>query len=286
MSQKETLKLHNHTKVLVPANSYEFSADTRLLIPFTSGEKIGFINNKGEIIVTPQYNMYYGECYNENDYIKVTQLYHYGFSRADGSVVTYSRPLYGLINHLGETIIEPECFSIVPSKWCNETVYTIQRKDYKYGVININGEEIIPFGKYQWIDGFDHGLVRVRIGKETNAKKMTTNLWGIVNDKGVEVLPLEYSEIWNFYDKNRLSTKVVKNGIEKKVYLHELNQDIVQQDELIQNELTSNINGWEDDYGTHYGEYAGSYVQDVMGFSDDVINDAFEGDPDAYWNID
>ena len=41
-----------------------------------------------------------------------------------------------------------------------------------------------------------------------------------------------------------------------------------------------------DDYGTHYGEFAGSYAQDVMGYSDDVINDAFEGDPDAYWNID
>ena len=42
----------------------------------------------------------------------------------------------------------------------------------------------------------------------------------------------------------------------------------------------------ECDYGTHFGEYAGSYAQDVMGYSDDVINDAFDGDPDAYWNID
>ena len=39
-------------------------------------------------------------------------------------------------------------------------------------------------------------------------------------------------------------------------------------------------------YGSHYGEYAGSYAQDVMGYSDDVIDDAFDGDPDAYWNID
>ena len=48
-----------------------------------------------------------------------------------------------------------------------------------------------------------------------------------------------------------------------------------------------NQDNWiEDDYGTHYGEYEGSYAQDVMGYSDDVINDAFEGDPDMYWNID
>jgi len=42
----------------------------------------------------------------------------------------------------------------------------------------------------------------------------------------------------------------------------------------------------EDDYGCHYGEYAGSYAQDVEGYDDDTINDAFDGDPDAYWNID
>ena len=40
------------------------------------------------------------------------------------------------------------------------------------------------------------------------------------------------------------------------------------------------------EYGSHYGNYEGSYAQDYAGFSDDVIDDAFEGDPDAYWNID
>lgn len=35
-----------------------------------------------------------------------------------------------------------------------------------------------------------------------------------------------------------------------------------------------------------YGQYAGSYAQDVEGLSDDFINDVLDGDPDAYWNID
>ena len=40
-------------------------------------------------------------------------------------------------------------------------------------------------------------------------------------------------------------------------------------------------------YGSHYSEeYAGSYAQQEMGYDDDAINDAFEGDPDNYWNID
>ena len=41
-----------------------------------------------------------------------------------------------------------------------------------------------------------------------------------------------------------------------------------------------------DDYGTHYSEYEGNYVQDVMCYSDDVINNAFDGESYAYWNID
>lgn len=46
------------------------------------------------------------------------------------------------------------------------------------------------------------------------------------------------------------------------------------------------MDSFDVDYGSHYGEFEGSYAQDVMGYSDDVINDAFEGDPDCYWNID
>lgn len=35
-----------------------------------------------------------------------------------------------------------------------------------------------------------------------------------------------------------------------------------------------------------YNRYNGSYAQDVMGFSDDDIDEILDGDPDAYWNID
>jgi WD40 repeat protein len=35
-----------------------------------------------------------------------------------------------------------------------------------------------------------------------------------------------------------------------------------------------------------YGRYGGSYAQDVEGWSDQDIDEVFDGDPDAYWNID
>ncbi|MEE3483049.1 MAG: leucine-rich repeat protein [Bacteroidales bacterium] len=41
-----------------------------------------------------------------------------------------------------------------------------------------------------------------------------------------------------------------------------------------------------DDDNRGYGRYAGSYVQDEMGWSDDDIDTVLDGDPNAYWNID
>ena len=35
-----------------------------------------------------------------------------------------------------------------------------------------------------------------------------------------------------------------------------------------------------------YDRYNGSYAQDEMGYSDDDIDTIFDGDPEAYWNID
>ena len=44
---------------------------------------------------------------------------------------------------------------------------------------------------------------------------------------------------------------------------------------------------WYDNYDNHcnYGRYAGSYAQDVLGYSDDDIDTIFDGDPSAVWNI-
>lgn len=35
-----------------------------------------------------------------------------------------------------------------------------------------------------------------------------------------------------------------------------------------------------------YGRYAGTWAQDYGGYSDDDIETIFDGEPDAYWNID
>lgn len=276
---KKELDIHEYTKVLVPAMQYDFCNDKRLLIPFTSWEHIGFVNQDREIVVQPKYMMYYGDCYSENDYIKVAVEYNYGFSRANGNVSSYSRPVYGLINYRGETIIEPDNFCLIVSENCNETILTIQRKDYTYGVINLGGEEIVPFGKYNWIDGFYNGLARVKIGKVSNGVVDNDDKWGIINERGEEVLPCIYPNIWSFYGKNFNSIKVQDGKAIKEIPFSLLIGESEKCD-------------WEENYPDcscekeTYDEYNGSYAQDVMGYSDQTIGDAFDGDPDAYWNID
>ena len=56
--------------------------------------------------------------------------------------------------------------------------------------------------------------------------------------------------------------------------------------------MKPNYNDWDQDYDSYemeestYERYNGSYAQDVEGWSDQDIDDVFDGDPDAYWNID
>ena len=86
-----------------------------------------------------------------------------------------------------------------------------------------------------------------------------------------------------FRIRKRVTTKVIKGNVAKDVILSELlGKDTPQK----KNNHSDNYDANADDYGTNYGTYAGSYAQDVEGYSDDVIDEAFDGDPDAYWNID
>lgn len=273
------LEIHEYTKVLVPANEYDFSNDKRLLIPFTSGERIGFVNRKKEVVVQPKYTMYYGDCYSVMDYVKVAVEDNYGFPRPNHKVAAYSRSLYGLMNYKGEIIMEPENLNLLASKNSEIRLFTVQRKGVGYGVINIDGDEIIPFGKYDYIGGFDKGFARVKIGKRSSGYVDNGNQWGVINEDGVEVIPPIYDKVWPIYGK-KYNVIVVEdsNGLKRIPFI-----SLISESEDL-DWLANSYESYED--RQTYNEYNGSYAQDVMGYSDQTISDAFEGDPDAYWNID
>lgn len=162
-------------------------------------------------------------------------------------------------------------------------VSVVKNEKGQHGVMGNNGDMIVPFGRYAWISGFDHGLARVKSIfcdelLNPDNEVMERAKWGIIDESGQVVLPLVYDEIWNFFQKGRSNTKVVLGGDEK---LFNLNSQ-----QIIDSNSSSVRKGSSYSYGMHYGKYAGFYAQDVAGFSDDVIEDAFDGNPDAYWNVD
>lgn len=169
--------------------------------------------------------------------------------------------------------------NIVENNYGEVTV--VEHSDYKWGVIDSKGNEIVPFGKYDWIEGFEQGLCRVKIGKQSSNLANNDNKWGIINEKGEDVLPCVYDEVWMFKGKNRYSTRVVKDGIAREVYFHDLNPSLPKRG--------IKFHSYSDEYlgeKKTYDDYNGTYVQDVMGWSDQDIDDVLDGEPDAYWNID
>ncbi|MBO7561331.1 MAG: WG repeat-containing protein [Bacteroidales bacterium] len=179
---------------------------------------------------------------------------------------------------------------------------TLLRRGWdEYSVIDSSGNTIVPFGKYQYIDGFEQGLARVKKGDaweiiawvpldgETSQQRNVKNeeeKWGIINENGEEVLPVVYDDIWKFYNKGRNSTKVVKDGVSSLVYFKDLNPAFVEHASYHPRQTYRDyeVNDTEPDYYDDPFEERINY--DYMGLDADDIDDAFEGDPSAYWNID
>lgn len=86
---KNTIKnIQQSAKVIAPIESYDLSKDKRLLIPFVYGEELGFFNQDLDVVVSPKYITYHGECYGKEDYVVTvkripcylgyTNIYFYG----------------------------------------------------------------------------------------------------------------------------------------------------------------------------------------------------------------
>lgn len=130
---------------------------------------------------------------------------------------------------------------------------TLLRRGFgKYSVLDKDGKTIVPFGKYQFINSFEQGLARVRKGSEIGGdiiawvrlddegfnqredikEETIDNKWGIINEKGEEVLPVIYDEVWKFYKTRRNTTRVVKDGVSNSVRLKDLNPGFVEHNTL------------------------------------------------------
>lgn len=264
---------NRNLKVLLDFFTFEkLKADTTLdlsIVPIVNvAHEIGFMDDHGRVVQTKYKDF---KPTDRKDLYCVKKDSKWG-------VISFCKQECKVVE-----VIECAYKFIVPSCSYNNTerkqLFTVQKGD-KWGVIDHSGAVIVDFGKYDWIDGYDNGLARCKIGKDASNLKHTNNKWGIINEDGQEVLPVEYREIWNFYQKGRQSTRVEKDGQRLTVYFRELLDEFIDED------------SYEEDYQDpywgelHYDEYSGTYAQDVAGFSDEEIGAAFDGEPDAYWNID
>ena len=166
----------------------------------------------------------------------------------------------------------------------HSSLYTVQDFNFQWGVVDEDDNVIVEFGKYRWIDGFQNGFAKVvsyndnvassweAIDEEACAEQ------GVIDESGKVVVPLKYN-VWKFYGKSYPSVIIEDNGVRHHLSLQDMR--VIERPDRM-----ASINVYDEDYGTHFGDYEGSYAQDEMGYSDDVINDAFDGDPEAYWNID
>ena len=196
------------TKILVDANILFFSRSKILLeelLPIMQHHKIGFIDKKGNVVIQPIYDDFKGQS----------------FSPAHTSVCVKKNNKWGIIASDGHTIADFEYDFIFPSisyytKYLENDDYFKQLytvcKNHQWGVLKNDGSIFIEFGKYDWIDGYDSGLVRVKKKEK----------WGIIDYMGQSSLPVEYDNIWNFYNRNRDNTIVEKNGTQSYVKFEDL----------------------------------------------------------------
>lgn len=258
--------------IVHPLESHNFASDNRVLIPFLQYQRYGFMDKSKNVVVGPKYDFILDSFYQERSLVRVGVFSCKAYIGKGGEVTSYPTKLLGLLDSKGELIFKCEYVTILISD--DSEYITLHHPVHGHSLVDRYGNTIIPYGVYNFIDGADHNLARVYVVHPTTHKKC----WGIVDTSGRVALPLEYSNIWNFHEKDMDYTTVEKDGVSKKVFFKSLISS------GISNQTMHIMH--QEDYGRHYGEFAGSYAQDVMGYSDDVINDAFEGDPDAYWNID
>ena len=200
--------------VITPLECYELNNDNRVLIPVYKSGKVGFINHDGVVVVPPKYDYYRGEFYSEDDLVVIANNYHYAYERKTMAPAVYERPLYGLLNSRGEEVLKPDYYFLSSSD--NYRLFSVQNRDGKYGVVDKCGNVVIPFGTYSKISPFYRGLARVRsVDMEDNK-----NLWGIINEAGEIVLPIEYDDIWNFYNERNIT--LVKDSSKTKITVDSL----------------------------------------------------------------
>ena len=129
--------------------------------------------------------------------------------------------LFGVKNQRGEVIISPQYMEMQPFS-CGLSL--VRNHQYQYAYIDINNNQVIPFGKYSWCDPqFTCGFSRVMEYHYLEEK----NKWGIIDTLGDIVVPLKYDKIWAIKEEFLFSLKAFLGDKEERINLHLLSNKVI-----------------------------------------------------------
>ena len=165
--------------------------------------------------------------------------------------------IYGVNNF--HYIFENE---LVRSYRRNDGVYIALEKEGYIGIADIDGNIVMPFviKKSKEIRILPHTYGEGMVGyQDKSYRSFHRDPYGFINDKGIVQIKAQYSSIINGFKNG--TAEVLYNSI-----IYEINKYRKVVEKL--------------DSLYYYDEPCEDYTWD------DMIDDAFEGDPDNYWNID
>ena len=140
--------------ILIPISNYDISSDSRCLIPFQEWNKYGFMNSAGKVIVPPTYDTVSEPLYAPGRYAEVGVVQTFACDTS-----TRWHYLYGIIDVNGRVVLDPEyCDIKISSDGCH---FSVKEFPDKYSIVDTSGATIIPSGRYSFIDGVQGGLSRV-----------------------------------------------------------------------------------------------------------------------------
>lgn len=117
--------------------------------------------------------------------------------------------LFGAKDQAGKIIIPPQYIEMYD--FCCG-LSCVRNHKYQYAYINRYNEQIVPFGKYCWIDPyFVCGFARVKGGDK----------WSIIDTRG-NVLSKLYDRIWPIKERYLFSAKAFKGDKEEAINLKEI----------------------------------------------------------------
>lgn len=149
-----TFLIMDNRKILVPISYYDLSNDNRPLIPFHECEKYGFMDGDGKVIVPPTYDTVSEPLYATGRYAQVGVVQTFATDTS-----TRWRYVYGIIDVNGRVVLNPEFSDIKISS--DGKYFSVKVFPNEYSIIDTTGVMVIPSGKYSFIDGVQSGLSRV-----------------------------------------------------------------------------------------------------------------------------